>query len=79
MPDPAAVGAGPGCRRAGGGGGWPGTFQDILAGIDKLAGLAGLHNLDLSKVVALGRELGVPVPANDAVYKVLRLHRMGQR
>jgi 2-dehydropantoate 2-reductase len=29
------------------------------------------------KVVALGRELGVPTPANDAVYKVLKLHRMG--
>lgn len=29
------------------------------------------------KVVALGRELGVPTPANDAVYAVLKLHRMG--
>jgi 2-dehydropantoate 2-reductase len=29
------------------------------------------------KVVALGRELGVPTPVNDAVYKVLKLHRMG--
>jgi 2-dehydropantoate 2-reductase len=30
------------------------------------------------KVVALGRELGVPTPANEAVYKVLKLHRMGK-
>jgi 2-dehydropantoate 2-reductase len=29
------------------------------------------------KVVALGRELGLPTPANEAVYKVLKLHRMG--
>ena len=30
------------------------------------------------KVVALGRDLGVPTPANDAVYAVLKLHRMGR-
>ena len=29
------------------------------------------------KVAALGRELGVPTPTNDAVYAVLKLHRMG--
>lgn len=29
------------------------------------------------KVVAFGRELGVPTPANAAVYAVLKLHRMG--
>lgn len=45
-------------RRAGNGGGWPGTFQDILAGIDKLAGLAEPHTLDLGKVVALGHSAG---------------------
>ena len=28
-------------------------------------------------VVKLGRELGVATPANDAVYKILKLHRMG--
>ena len=28
-------------------------------------------------VVRLGRELGVPTPANEAVYNVLKLHRMG--
>ena len=30
------------------------------------------------KVAALGRELGVPTPANAAVYAMLKLHRMGQ-
>ncbi|HEY1158733.1 MAG TPA: alpha/beta hydrolase [Arthrobacter sp.] len=45
-------------RRAGNGGGWPGTFQDILAGIDKLRALAEPHSLDLSNVVALGHSAG---------------------
>lgn len=30
------------------------------------------------RVVALGRELGVPTPANEAVYTVLKLHRFGK-
>jgi 2-dehydropantoate 2-reductase len=30
------------------------------------------------KVAALGRELNVPTPANDAVYAALKLHRMGR-
>src|SRR5690606_4492965 len=29
------------------------------------------------KVVQLARETGVPVPANEAVYTLLKLHRMG--
>ena len=29
------------------------------------------------KVRALGRELGIPTPASDTVYTVLKLHRMG--
>jgi 2-dehydropantoate 2-reductase len=29
------------------------------------------------KVVALGRELGIPTPANEAAYRVLKLWRMG--
>ena len=29
------------------------------------------------RVSALGREAGVPTPANDAVYAMLKLHRMG--
>ena len=45
-------------RRAGNGGGWPGTFQDVLGGIDRLAGLAEPHALDLGKVVALGHSAG---------------------
>jgi pimeloyl-ACP methyl ester carboxylesterase len=45
-------------RRAGNGGGWPGTFQDILIGIDKLQELAGPHALDLANVVALGHSAG---------------------
>lgn len=45
-------------RRAGNGGGWPGTFDDVLAGIDQLAALARPHALDLSKVVALGHSAG---------------------
>jgi len=48
-------------------------FNDLEAGnrleLDWLAG----------KVVALGRELGVPTPANEAVYAILKLHRMGRR
>jgi 2-dehydropantoate 2-reductase len=31
------------------------------------------------KIVELGRTLGVPTPANDAVYAVLKLHRMGKQ
>jgi acetyl esterase/lipase len=45
-------------RRAGNGGGWPHTFEDVLAGIDKLADLAAQHSLDLGKVVALGHSAG---------------------
>ena len=45
-------------RRTGNGGGWPGTFDDILAGIDRLAALAEPHALDLGKVVALGHSAG---------------------
>ncbi|WP_163167097.1 alpha/beta hydrolase [Arthrobacter sp. Alg241-R88] len=45
-------------RRAGNGGGWPNTFQDVLAGIDKLQELAVPHSLDLTRVVALGHSAG---------------------
>jgi len=31
------------------------------------------------RIVSLGRELNVPTPANDAVYTVLKLHRMGSQ
>jgi predicted alpha/beta hydrolase len=45
-------------RRAGNGGGWPHTFTDVLAGIDKLQDLAASHALELSTVVALGHSAG---------------------
>ncbi|MEY9774745.1 acetyl esterase/lipase [Arthrobacter sp. MW3 TE3886] len=45
-------------RRAGNGGGWPNTFADVLAGIDKLGELAGEHGLGLDRVVALGHSAG---------------------
>jgi acetyl esterase/lipase len=41
-------------RRAGGGGGWPATFEDIAAGIDLLADLPA----DTSRVVAIGHSAG---------------------
>jgi acetyl esterase/lipase len=45
-------------RRAGNGGGWPNTFIDMLAGIDKLQDLADVHALNLGPVVALGHSAG---------------------
>jgi acetyl esterase/lipase len=45
-------------RRAGNGGGWPNTFADVLAGIDKLGELADEHGLGLDRVVALGHSAG---------------------
>jgi acetyl esterase/lipase len=40
------------------GGGWPGTFRDVAAGIDALAGLAGQHWLDLTRAVIIGHSAG---------------------
>lgn len=45
-------------RRAGNGGGWPHTFEDVLAGIDHLREVAPDHGLNLGKVVALGHSAG---------------------
>ncbi len=45
-------------RRAGNGGGWPNTFADVLAGIDKLRELAVEHGLGLDRVVGLGHSAG---------------------
>ncbi|WP_457964822.1 alpha/beta hydrolase [Arthrobacter sp. D1-29] len=45
-------------RRAGNGGGWPHTFEDVLAGIDKLHDVAAAHSLELGPVVALGHSAG---------------------
>lgn len=46
-------------RRIGhGGGGYPGTFQDVAAGADHLRRIAGDQGLDLSRVVASGHSAG---------------------
>ncbi len=45
-------------RRAGNGGGWPQTFEDVSAGIDLLASAASEHGLDLGAVTALGHSAG---------------------
>lgn len=42
-------------RRVGAGGGWPATFEDVAAGIDALAGVA---DVDLSRVTTLGHSAG---------------------
>ncbi len=45
-------------RRAGNGGGWPETFDDVAAGIDRLAVAADEHGLDLRSTTALGHSAG---------------------
>lgn len=40
------------------GGGWPGTFQDVLHGARHLAGAASAHHLDLNRVGAMGHSAG---------------------
>src|SRR4051794_8801364 len=40
------------------GGGYPGTFLDVAAGVDKLRNLAKARNLDLSRVVVAGHSAG---------------------
>jgi acetyl esterase/lipase len=40
------------------GGGWPGTFEDIAAGIDHLAALAKRQPLDLEQVTIIGHSAG---------------------
>jgi len=46
-------------RRVGNdGGGWPGTFVDVAAAADHLRMLAGVHELDLTRVVAVGHSAG---------------------
>ncbi|WP_146359644.1 alpha/beta hydrolase family protein [Arthrobacter yangruifuii] len=44
-------------RRAGSGG-WPGTFEDVSAGIDAFAQAAREHDVDPSRVVFLGHSAG---------------------
>ena len=40
------------------GGGWPGTFQDVIRGADKLLEVAEEYNLDTTRVVAGGHSAG---------------------
>lgn len=40
------------------GGGWPGTFRDVAAGVDHLREVARTHPLDLERVAALGHSSG---------------------
>jgi acetyl esterase/lipase len=40
------------------GGGWPGTFEDVAAAIDALAGLAAERPLDLGSVALVGHSAG---------------------
>ena len=40
------------------GGGYPGTYQDINAALDKLAAEAPRHQLDTSRIVAMGHSAG---------------------
>ena len=40
------------------GGGWPGTFLDVGRAADSLRGLAKDHQLDLSRVIAIGHSAG---------------------
>jgi acetyl esterase/lipase len=39
-------------------GGWPGTFEDVAAGVDHLAQLAGPFHLDVTRVIAVGHSAG---------------------
>lgn len=46
-------------RRVGNpGGGWPGTMQDVAAGVDFLQTLATTYPLDLNRIVAMGHSAG---------------------
>ncbi len=40
------------------GGGWPGSFQDIGRAADFVRSLAGSHQLDLTRVIAIGHSAG---------------------
>ncbi len=45
-------------RRVGAGGGWPNTVEDVAAAIDKLAGFAAEHSLDIDRVITVGHSAG---------------------
>ena len=40
------------------GGGWPGTFLDVAAGVDHLTELGAVHHLDLERVFVIGHSAG---------------------
>ena len=40
------------------GGGWPGTFQDVAAAVDKLAEIAPRYRLDMTSVTIVGHSAG---------------------
>lgn len=59
------------------GGGWPGTFEDVGAGIDHLRTLAADHPLDLSRVVLVGHSSGAHLALWGASRPVLGEARFG--
>ncbi|GJE71045.1 alpha/beta hydrolase [Methylorubrum podarium] len=73
-----------GYRRANeAGGGYPGTYQDVGAALDRLVDAAGAHHLDLSRVVLVGHSAGGhlalwavsrgALPAESPLYATTRL------
>ena len=40
------------------GGGWPGTFVDVAAGVDKVRDIAETHLIDLTRVITVGHSAG---------------------
>lgn len=56
-------------RRVGDGGGWPGTFADVAAGIDLLADVG--RGLDPARVVAIGHSAGGQLAAWAAARQLL--------
>jgi acetyl esterase/lipase len=61
------------------GGGYPGTFQDVAAGIDRLRSEADQYHLDLSRTVVVGHSAGghlaLWASARDHLAKGSPLHR----
>ena len=45
-------------ERVGTGGGWPNTVEDVAAAIDRLAGVAAEHSLDIDRVITVGHSAG---------------------
>jgi acetyl esterase/lipase len=56
-------------RRVGNpGGGWPGTFQDIVAAVNHIQALAPDHGLDLDRITILGHSAGAQLALWLAAY-----------